>query len=84
VALAPYAGVYADYYFTGDDAAAVLLAGAPLVASVPLLEGWSARATGGMVARFAGGAQAAIGAEFGGIGGNVQIWTFRARGSIPF
>jgi hypothetical protein len=84
VTLAPYARLYADYYFTGDDAAAVALAGAPLVASVPLLEGWSARATGGMAGRFANGAQVAIGAELGGVGGNVQIWTFRARGSVPF
>jgi hypothetical protein len=84
VALAPYAGLYADYYFTGDDAATVALAGAAPLASVPLLEGWSARVTGGMAARFANGAQVAIGAELGGIGGDVQIWTFRARGSIPF
>ena len=73
VALAPYAGLYADYYFTGDDAAAVALAGAPLLASVPLLEGWSARATGGMAARFGNGAQVAIGAELGGIGSNTSI-----------
>ncbi len=82
VMLAPYAGFYADYYFTGDDAAA--LAGALPLASVPLLDGWSARATGGLVARLGNETTVALGAELGGIGGNVQIWTFRGRASVPF
>ncbi|MDI4234760.1 autotransporter domain-containing protein [Bradyrhizobium sp. Arg237L] len=84
VALAPYAGLYADYYFTGDDAAALALAGAVPLASVPLLDGWSARATGGLAVRLGNEATVALGAELGGIGSNVQIWTFRGRGSIPF
>jgi outer membrane autotransporter protein len=82
--LAPYAGLYADYYFTGDNAAAVALAGAAPLASTPLLDGWSARAAGGLVARFGDGATVAIGAELGGLGSDVKIWTFRGRGSIPF
>ncbi|NVO13398.1 MAG: IPT/TIG domain-containing protein [Rhodoplanes sp.] len=84
VTLSPYAGLYADYYFSKDDAAAVILAGAPLLASVPLLEGWSARATGGVSARFGNGASIALGAELGGIGSDVQIWSFRGRASVPF
>lgn len=47
VTLVPYAGIYADYYFTGDDAAVVALTGSAPLASVPLLDGWSARVTGG-------------------------------------
>lgn len=84
VALAPYAGLYADYYFTGDDAAALALAGTVPLASVPLLDGWSARATGGLAARLDNETTVALGAELGGIGSNVQIWTFRGRASIPF
>lgn len=84
LALAPYAGLYADYYFTGDDAAASALAGAVPFASVPLLDGWSARATGGLAVRLANQASVAVGAELGGIGSKVQIWTFRGRASIPF
>jgi outer membrane autotransporter protein len=84
ITLAPYAGLYADYYFTGDNAAAVVLAGSAPLTSIPLLDGWSARAVGGLVARFRNGATVAVGAEFGGLGSDVQIWTFRGRGSIPF
>ncbi|WP_143198663.1 Ig-like domain repeat protein [Bradyrhizobium sp. AS23.2] len=84
VMLAPYAGFYADYYVTGDDAAASALAGAVPLASVPLLDGWSARATGGLAARLGNEATVALGAELGGIGSNVQIWTFRGRASVPF
>ncbi|UGV29152.1 autotransporter domain-containing protein [Rhodopseudomonas boonkerdii] len=84
VMLAPYAGFYADYYFTGDDAAASALASAVPLASVPLLDGWSARVTGGVAARLGNEATVALGAELGGIGSNVQIWTFRGRASVPF
>jgi len=84
ITLAPYVGLYGDYYFNGDDAAPVSIAGAVPLASTPLLAGWSARATGGVAATFATGATLAIGAELGGIGGTTQIWTFRGRGSVPF
>lgn len=66
--LAPYVGLYGDYYYENDDAAAVPLAGAAALVSVPLLEGWSMRATGGVAAHFANGTNVAVGAEFGGIG----------------
>ncbi|RAI38862.1 hypothetical protein CH341_27050 [Rhodoplanes roseus] len=84
VTLTPYAGLYADYYFTKDDAEAIALEGAPALASVPLLDGWSARATGGLAARFAGGAAVSVGAELGGLGGETQIWSFRGRAAVPF
>jgi outer membrane autotransporter protein len=84
VTIAPYVGLYGDYYFENDNAAAVPLAGAPALASVPLLEGWSMRATGGVAAHLANGANIAVGAEFGGIGSSTQIWTFRGRASVPF
>ncbi|MDH2406385.1 IPT/TIG domain-containing protein, partial [Bradyrhizobium sp. SSUT18] len=82
--LAPYVGVYADYYFTQDDAAAIVAAGGIPLASTPLLQGWSARVTGGIGARLASGTTVGFGAELGGIGGNTQIWTFTGRARIPF
>jgi hypothetical protein len=76
--LSPYAGLYADYYFSKDDAQTAGLT------TVPLLQGFSARATGGVAASFAGGATLGAGGEFGGIGSATHIWTWTARGRIPF
>jgi hypothetical protein len=78
VALSPYAGLYADYYFSQDDAQTVGLT------TVPLLQGFAARVTGGVNAKFANGASLGAGGEFGGIGLSTHIWTWTARGSIPF
>jgi hypothetical protein len=74
----PYAGLYADYYFSKDDAQTAGLT------TVPLLQGFSARATGGVAASFTGGATLGAGGEFGGIGSATHIWTWTARGRIPF
>ncbi|TWB07103.1 Ig-like domain-containing protein [Bradyrhizobium stylosanthis] len=79
----PYVGLYGDYYFNGDTAAASALAAAATPPAF-LLDGWSARATGGFAARYDNGAQIAVGVERGGIGGDVGLWTYRARASIPF
>jgi hypothetical protein len=76
--LAPYVGFYGDYYFSMDDATVVGLT------TVPLLEGWSGRATAGVDLTFAGGAMVSVGSEYGGIGADYQIWTWRVRGSVPF
>ncbi|WP_245331954.1 putative Ig domain-containing protein [Bradyrhizobium sp. NAS80.1] len=84
VLLAPYVGLYADYYFTDDQAAAIVAAGGVPLASTPLLQGWSARVTGGVGARLASGATLGVGAELGGVGGNTQVWTFRGRAQVPF
>jgi hypothetical protein len=78
VTLAPYVGVYGDYYFSEDNAANVGLT------TVPLLQGWSARATGGVTMTFGRGALLSAGGEYGGIGGDFQIWTWRVRGSVAF
>ena len=78
VVLSPYAGIYADYYFSQDDAQTAGLT------TVPLLQGFSARATGGVTASFAGGASLGAGGEFGGLGSANHIWTWTARGRIPF
>jgi uncharacterized repeat protein (TIGR01451 family) len=80
--LAPYAGLYGDYYFNTDNAAPVIgLAGLP---GGLVFDGFSARAVGGVSASFAGGAQVTVGAERSGLGGNFALWTYRARASVPF
>jgi hypothetical protein len=71
-------GLYADYYFSQDDAQTAGLT------TVPLLQGFSARMTGGIAATFPGGASLDAGGEFGGIGSDDHIWTWTARGRIPF
>jgi hypothetical protein len=81
IGVAPYLGLYADYYITNDNAAVAALAGAiPLVSQI----GWSARVAGGLSARFGSGATVTFGGELGGIGGNEQTWTLRGRASVPF
>jgi hypothetical protein len=75
--VAPYLGVYGDYYFSRDDAATTGLT------TVPLLQGWSGRATGGVAMTFGRGALSA-GGEYGGIGSSYHIWTWRVRGSVAF
>ena len=80
--LAPYLGLYGDYYFNGDSAGATTAA--TVIPSTLIIDGWSARAVGGLTAKFGNGAQIALGAERGGIGGNFALWTYRARANLPF
>jgi hypothetical protein len=64
-----------------------LISTAAAAAAIPtniILDGWSARATGGLTAKFGSGTQVAVGAERGGIGGNFALWNYRARASMPF
>jgi hypothetical protein len=75
----PYLGLYGDYYFTMDNAN-----GAPGLTPVPLLQGWAARATGGITTVLPGGAQVGIGGELGGIFNANQIWSVNVRGNVPF
>jgi hypothetical protein len=84
VALMPYVGLYGDYYFSQDDAAAILATGGLPLASTPLLQGWSARMTTGLGIKFASGGMVALGAEYGGIGSNFETWTYKAKAQVPF
>lgn len=61
---------------------ALAAAAAALPANL-FLSGWSARAVGGLAARFGNGGQISIGGERSGIGGNFGLWTYRARASVP-
>ena len=81
VALSPYAGAYADYYFSSNNAAVAGVA----TPSLPL-QGWSARLTTGLAMRFMNGGTITAGSELGGIGSNsnATMWTYRLRGSVPF
>ncbi|WP_375778274.1 IPT/TIG domain-containing protein [Bradyrhizobium sp. ma5] len=81
--VSPYLGVYGDYYFSKDDAAALSVSGIPINPTL-VLEGWSARVTGGLNARLAGGMMLGLGAEYGGLGGTARLWTFSARARVPF
>jgi hypothetical protein len=81
--LVPYAGLYGDYYFSHDNAAAIIAAGVPLPVT-PFLDGWSARATAGVSAKFANGAAVALGGEYGGIGNAIHVWTYHVRAAVPF
>ncbi|MDR3468888.1 MAG: IPT/TIG domain-containing protein [Xanthobacteraceae bacterium] len=76
--LSPYVGLYGDYYFTKDNAPN------PGLTTILLLQGGGVRATGGITAAFAGGPQLSVGGEYSRVGSDTQIWTFRARGHVPF
>jgi hypothetical protein len=80
--LAPYVGLYGDYYFNSDNV--TLIAAAPAIPVLNVFDGFSARAIGGVAAKFNNGAQVAIGGERSGIGGSFGLWTYRARASVPF
>jgi len=84
IVFAPYVGIYGDYYFTEDNAAAIAVAGGVPLASEPLLQGWSARMIAGIGAKFANGGTIGVGAEYGGIGANFQTWTLKAKAQVPF
>jgi hypothetical protein len=59
--------LYGDYYFSTNDTAGLA------ITTVPLLQGFGVRATGGIAATFAGGAQLSAGGEFEEVGGATQI-----------
>jgi hypothetical protein len=75
--IAPYLGAYADTYFGKDNAAAP-------VPTAPIMDGTSARLTGGVAFVTDSGARLTAGAEIGGLAGNFTAWSLRARGSLPF
>jgi hypothetical protein len=75
-AIAPFAGIYADNYFTRDDAGAAALAA--------VMQGSSARVVGGVAVTTGYGLKFSTAAELGGIGGSFMTWSLRARGAVPF
>ena len=76
--IAPYIGLYGDYYFSKDDATTT-----PDLTPVPLLQGGAARATGGVMFNFGGG-QLSVGGEYSGLGQNTRIWNLKLHGAVRF
>jgi hypothetical protein len=76
--VAPYAGLYTDYYFSNDAVTATLL-------PTEFIQGWSARVTSGVSVTFIGGAKLSVGGEVGGLGsGQFTVFSVRGRASVPF
>jgi hypothetical protein len=78
--VAPYVGLYGDYYFSKDDATTT----PPGLTTVPLLRGGAARGTGGLTLNFGGGAQLSVGGEYSGLGQNTRIWNLKVNGAVRF
>jgi hypothetical protein len=78
VTIAPCLGVYGDYYFSQTG---VPLAG---LTTVPLLQGWGVRGTGGIAINLFNRAQLTAGGEYEVTANNFQIWTWNVAGRIPF
>lgn len=77
--LTPSLGLYADYRFSSDDA---MPTG---IAAFDVNDGWSARVTGGLTARFNSGVHVSIEGDVGGITSEgAQNWSGRARVAVPF
>jgi hypothetical protein len=75
--VAPYVGLYADYYFSSDNAALLL--------PTTFVQGWAARTTAGISYNIASGAKVLVGGEVGGLGSqNFTTWSVRGRASVPF
>jgi outer membrane autotransporter protein len=81
--LAPYVGIYADYYFSKDGTDT---SGLSAIATVPLvvLQSWSTRVTSGAAMTFAGGPRVSIGGEVGGLGRDYTLWSAKAQAAFPF
>jgi Autotransporter beta-domain len=78
VTMAPYAGLYGDYYFSQTNASLVGLT------PIPLLQGWGVRGTGGVAFNLFSRAQLTAGGEYEVTADNFQIWTWNVAGHIPF
>jgi hypothetical protein len=77
--MSPYAGLYADYHFSKDDAVA-----SALLLPAEVLHGWSARVTSGVALKLQGGTMLSVGGELGGLGNDFMMWTIKGRASVPF
>jgi outer membrane autotransporter protein len=76
--IAPYFGLYGDYYFSQTG---VALAG---LTTVPLLQGFGVRGTGGVAINLFNRAQLTAGGEYEVTANNFQIWTWNVAGRVPF
>ncbi len=81
LAVAPYVGLYGDYYFSSDDANGVLTQNGLTAVT---LRGISGRAIAGFTGKTTSGVQMLLGGEYGGLGSDIRVWTYRARVGVPF
>jgi outer membrane autotransporter protein len=79
--VAPYAGVYGDYYFNKDDAT---LLTAPNLLPIEYVQGLSARVVSGVSVTMQNGPRFLLGGELGGIGNDFKVWSVRGRAAVPF
>jgi hypothetical protein len=78
VTVAPYVGVYGDYYFSQTGGAAAGLT------TTPVLQGWGTRGTGGIAFNLFDRAQLTTGGEYEVTANNYQTWTWSVAGRVPF
>jgi hypothetical protein len=77
VAIAPYVGAYADYYFNNNG-------GVPLLLPTQFVQGFAGRVTAGLAYNINNGPKLSVGGELGGIGNDFLTWSARGRVSWPF
>lgn len=74
----PYAGLYADWRFSSDNAVPT----ATPVANIS--NGWSGRVTAGISTQVRNGVLVVLGSELGGLGTDYKIWSGNVRAVVPF
>jgi hypothetical protein len=79
--VAPYGGIYADYYF--NQTSMVPLA-APNLLPTEFVHGLSARVTSGLEVATRRGPRLSVGGEVGGLGNDFTVWSVRGRAFVPF
>ncbi len=81
VTVVPYAGAYADYYFSSDDAAALTTPG---LLPEEFVDGAAARIASGLVVTTKDAGRLALDGELGGLGNDFETWTVRGSIATPF
>ncbi len=81
VTVLPYAGAYADYYFSSDNAAALA---SPVRSPEEFVDGAAARIVSGVAVTAKDGARLALDSELGGLGNDFETWTVRGSFATPF
>ena len=79
--VAPYAGIYADYYFNRTN---VVPLGAPNLLPTEFVHGLSARVVSGFDVAMKAGPRFSVGGELGGLGNDFKVWSVRGRATVPF
>jgi outer membrane autotransporter protein len=81
VTVMPYAGAFADYYFSSDNAAALTI---PVLLPEEFVDGAAARIVSGLAVTVKDGARLALDGELGGLGNDFETWTARGSFATPF